>query len=57
MFEGFFGVVYFIAIVYAVLKIVRSSVDDGRKAMWIAIVVLLPIFGVIIWYLIGPGRS
>ncbi len=57
MFEGFFGVLYFIAIVYAVLKIVKSSVDDGRKAMWIAIVVLVPIFGVVIWYLIGPGRS
>jgi succinate dehydrogenase/fumarate reductase cytochrome b subunit len=57
MFEGFFGVLLFVADVYAVLKIMKSSAGDGKKALWIAIVVLLPVFGVIIWYLIGPGRS
>jgi hypothetical protein len=34
----------------------KSSASDGKKALWIAVVLLLPVLGVIIWYLMGPGR-
>ena len=54
---GFIGLLVLIADVYAVLKIAQSSVGDGKKALWIAIVIVFPIIGVIIWYLLGPGRS
>ncbi len=53
---GILGVLILIADIYAILKIVKSSVSDGRKALWIAIVLVLPVLGVIIWYLFGPGR-
>lgn len=54
---GFFGLLVLIADIYAILKIAQSSAGDGKKALWIAIVILLPLLGVIIWYLMGPGRS
>jgi hypothetical protein len=54
---GFIGLLVLIADIYAVLKIAQSSVSDGKKALWIAIVIVFPIGGVIIWYLMGPGRS
>jgi hypothetical protein len=54
---GFFGFLVLVADIYAVLKIAKSSASDGKKALWIAVVLLLPILGVIIWYLMGPGRS
>jgi hypothetical protein len=54
---GFFGLMVLIADIYAVLKIAQSSAGDGKKALWIAIVILFPIVGVIFWYLLGPGRS
>lgn len=53
---GVIGILVLIADVYAVLKILNSSSSDGRKAIWIAVVILLPILGVIAWYLLGPGR-
>ncbi len=53
---GILGVLILIADIYAILKIVKSSVSDGRKALWIAIVLVLPVLGLIIWYLFGPGR-
>jgi len=53
---GVIGILVLIADVYAVLKILKSSSSDGRKAIWIAVVILLPILGVIAWYLLGPGR-
>jgi succinate dehydrogenase/fumarate reductase cytochrome b subunit len=53
---GILGVLILIADIYAILKIVKSSASDGKKALWIAIVLVLPVLGVIIWYLMGPGR-
>jgi hypothetical protein len=54
---GILGILVLIADIYAILKIVKSSVSDGKKALWIVIVLLLPILGVIIWYLAGPDGS
>jgi len=54
---GLFGLLVLIADIYAVLKIAQSGAGDGKKALWIAIVILFPIAGVIIWYLAGPGRN
>ena len=54
---GLLGILVLIADIYAILKIVKSSVSDGKKALWIVIVLLLPVLGVIIWYLMGPNGS
>jgi len=54
---GLFGILVLAADVYAILKIAQSSANDGKKALWIVIVLLLPVLGVILWYLMGPGRS
>ncbi len=53
---GVLGILVLIADIYAILKIVKSSASDGKKALWIAVVLVLPVLGVIIWYLMGPGR-
>ena len=54
---GIIGFLILIANVYAVLQIVPSSGSDGKKALWIAIVFVLPGLGFILWYLMGPKRS
>jgi hypothetical protein len=53
---GLFGFLIFVADIWAVLKIIKSSASDGKKALWIAIVVVLPLVGLILWYLMGPGK-
>ena len=53
---GLLGVIILIADIYAVLKIAQSSATDGKKALWIAAVIVLPVLGLIVWYLMGPGR-
>ena len=53
-YKGFFGFLLLIADIYAILQIAQSSAGTGKKALWIAIVVFLPIVGLILWYLIGP---
>ncbi len=53
---GIFGVLILIADIYAILKIAKSAASDGKKAIWIAIVLVLPVLGVILWFLLGPGK-
>ncbi len=53
---GLLGILILIADIYAILKIAKSSTSDGKKALWIVVVLLLPVLGLIIWYLMGPGR-
>jgi len=53
---GLLGFIILVADVYAVLKIAQSPASTGRKSLWIAIVVVLPVLGLIAWYLMGPGR-
>ena len=53
---GILGILILIADIYAILNIAKRSASDGKKALWIAIVLVLPLLGLIIWYLFGPGR-
>jgi hypothetical protein len=58
-YRGFWGLLILIADVWAIVNIMQSAADTGRKVLWILIVLLLPILGVIIWYFAGPktGKS
>jgi len=52
--EGLLGFVILVLDIYAILQIAQSSAGNGKKALWIAIVIFLPIAGLIVWYLLGP---
>lgn len=54
---GILGFLVLVADIYAVIRIVQSGASDGAKALWIAIVVVLPVLGLIVWFLFGPGRA
>jgi hypothetical protein len=55
--RGLFGVLVLIADVYAILQIAQSSASTGKKTLWIVLVILLPLVGFILWYLLGPKSS
>jgi succinate dehydrogenase/fumarate reductase cytochrome b subunit len=53
-YQGILGLLILLADVYAILQIVQSSASTGKKALWIVVVVVLPVVGLILWYLLGP---
>jgi hypothetical protein len=53
-YSGILGLVVLFLDVYAILKIAQSSAGTGPKAIWIVIVLVLPILGVILWFFLGP---
>ena len=51
---GLFGVLVLVADVYAIIKTAQSGATPGAKALWIALVLLLPVLGVVLWFFAGP---
>lgn len=51
---GLFGLLVLAADVWAILNIFQSTSTTGTKALWIILVLVLPLLGVIIWYFAGP---
>ena len=54
MITGLFGLLVFIFDIMAIAKILRSSVNGGAKVLWCLLVLVLPVAGLIIWYVAGP---
>jgi len=56
-FNGILGLIVLALDIWAILSIAQSRADNGRKVLWILLVLILPFIGFIIWYLAGPrGR-
>lgn len=51
---GLLGLLILIADIWAIVHIVQSTASTGRKVLWIVLVVVFPIVGLIVWFLLGP---
>jgi hypothetical protein len=54
---GLFGLLVLAADVWAILNIFQSTATTGKKALWIILVLVLPLLGFIIWYFAGPRET
>ena len=55
--SGVVGLIVLLADIYAIVMIIQSSVRGLEKLLWSLLVLLLPVVGLIIWYLLGPGKK
>ncbi len=53
--NGILGLILLIADIFAIIKIAQSSASTGLKILWIVVVLILPLLGLILWFLLGPG--
>lgn len=53
-FNGLLGLLILAADVWAVISILQSAASNEKKALWIVLVVLLPVLGLILWFFLGP---
>jgi hypothetical protein len=54
---GILGLLVLIADIWAILNVVQSNASTGSKAIWIVVILVLPVVGFIIWFLAGPRSS
>ena len=54
MFNSIIGLLILALDVWAIINIAQSSESSGAKALWIVLVLVLPVLGLVIWYFAGP---
>jgi hypothetical protein len=51
--EGILGLVVLVLNIVAIVDVLKSSMDTGKKALWIIIILVLPVIGMVLYFLIG----
>ena len=51
---GILGLVVLIADIWAIVKTFESPSSTGAKVLWIVLILVLPVLGLIIWFIAGP---
>jgi hypothetical protein len=51
---GILGFIVLVLDVYAIVKTIGSRASTGTKVLWIVVILLLPLLGLILWWLLGP---
>lgn len=53
-YNGLWGLLILAGDIWAIINISQSSVSNGKKLLWILVVLLLPLLGLILWFFLGP---
>jgi hypothetical protein len=50
---GLLGLVVLVLDIIAIVDVLKSSTDTGNKALWIILILLLPVVGMVLYFLLG----
>lgn len=51
---GVLGLIILILDILAIVKVMGSGATSGMKLIWILLILVLPVVGLIVWWLAGP---
>lgn len=51
---GLFGLVILALDIWGIINVLGSGASTGSKLLWILLIVILPVVGLIIWFMAGP---
>lgn len=51
---GLLGLIWLVIVIWAVVKVAKSSASGLAKLLWILVLLFFPLVGLIIWFLLGP---
>ena len=53
---GIFGILVLILDIIAILDVFKSSMDTTKKALWVVLILVLPVIGMVLYFLIGQRK-
>jgi hypothetical protein len=56
MFYSLIGLVILVLDIIALVSLLQSGADGVTKILWALLIILLPALGMILYFLMGPGR-
>lgn len=51
---GLLGLIWLCVVVWAIIRTAQSRAEPAVKAIWIVLLLVIPVFGFILWLLLGP---
>jgi hypothetical protein len=57
MIYGILSLIQLLLVIWALVGILQSSAAPVEKLIWVIIVLVMPLIGFLLWYLIGPGSK
>ena len=51
---GIIGLIILILDIWAIVSTFQSNASTGKKVIWIVLVLVMPVAGLILWFLAGP---
>ena len=51
-----FGLVVLVLDVIAILECIKSPLTSAKKAVWIILIIILPVVGMVLYFLIGKKK-
>lgn len=55
--NGFLGLIILVLDIVAIMDAVKISMDTAKKVFWIALIVILPVIGMALYFLIGKRNG
>ena len=53
---GILGLIVLVLDIIAIVDVLKSSMDTGKKALWIILILILPVVGMVLYFLIGKKQ-
>ena len=50
------GLIILVLDIIALVDVLKSAMDTGRKALWIILILILPVIGMVLYFLIGKKQ-
>jgi len=55
--KGLLGLIILVLDIIAIVDAAKSSMNTGKKALWIVLILILPVVGLILYYLVGKEKK
>ena len=50
------GLAVLVLDIVAIVDVVKSSIDSGKKALWVILILFLPVIGMVLYFFIGKKK-
>ncbi len=57
MFYDLVGLITLLLVIWALIGILQSGAPPVEKLIWVLIILIIPLLGFLLWYLMGPGSK
>ena len=55
--QAILGIIGLVVAIVGILDVVKSSMTGGNKALWIILIVVLPVIGFVIYWFVGRKKA